>query len=244
MKRHPYQASYLAFLAVLLLAADASATNVTTAHEPIVWWPASPEVETANPNIHSVTPDSTSGDQFGTLSQTFQVNADFDLRSIYLRYKNNDGFTGDLTADLTIYEVDDVVPGTLTLGTPVLTESVVFPELFNNDTSNRIASIVLDTPQTISQRDSGVTGYALQLTNFDSVDNPGATGGLAWYRTGSTSNNTYLFGAAYEDSSPINSGQREFSLALSSQLPVPEPSTLMLSALLSPLALLCRRRRV
>ena len=160
--------------------------NSTTNGADNSWpWLLSPEVVVADPNTPGLFGDDTSNDPNGTLAQSFQVQGSaLDLRSIYIRYRNDNAVgggggppsTGDLTATVTIFTVSDVTaashaeppPGA---GSVVFTDTVIFPEALA--TSNlRVAHILLNSPLNLPVT-AGVTGYVIHIARQGQSDHPG-----------------------------------------------------------------------
>lgn len=199
-------------------------------------FPAVAEVIGATPLTPGLFGDDTSGDVNGTLAQSFQLASPLDLKTIYIRYRNDSGSTGDLTASMSIFEVANINASTHANPPPVLdtvlSETVVFPEALSTS-DNRIASIVLDSTLSLPAN-TGTEGYILHFTG---------NGDLEWYRTGSTVGNVYNFGQFYEDGDEKNGGERDSVFALSSELPIiPEPSSILLAGLAA-FGLAAKRRR-
>jgi hypothetical protein len=191
-------------------------------------WPASAEVVTATPDQSSFGQDAPI-----SLAQSFQTDTPFSLQTIFLEYENDTNAAGDKTVTMTIFTVADVNAATHdeppTSGI-LLTDSVTFPYVAGTDT---VARIALDSPLAISAN-AGTDGYITRFTD-------GGDPGWEWRRTGSTHNNTYAGGKAYEDGSEKTDGLRDYTLALSS---VPEPSGLALAALAAFAGVFKRIRRL
>ncbi|QDT00915.1 hypothetical protein [Adhaeretor mobilis] len=160
-------------------------------------------------NVIAATPDhpGLSGDDALTsLTQTFQVDSTFDLKTIFLGYDYdpNSLDPNEILVNLEIFEVDDVGASTLIPGTSQLVlTGLSLPELIASD----VGAIVLDSALSLEET-AGTAGYALRLTN-------GGNPGFEWLRTGSTAGSVYAFGQAYEDGVEKLGGERDFILALS-----------------------------
>ena len=231
----------VAFLVSLGVPTYANHLNSTTVGKDNSW-PQNPELEVADPNDIGLFGDDTSNDPNGSLAQSFQIQGStLDVRSIYIRYRNDNAVggsggppsTGDLSATVTIFTVSDVTaashaeppPGA---GSVVFTDTVIFPEALA--TSNlRVAHILLNSPLNLPVT-GGVTGYVMHIADSPEIE---------WFRTGATAASVYTFGQFYEDGAWKNSGARDATLAMSSK--VPEPSTILLASLLS-LGVLAGRR--
>ena len=138
------------------------------------------------------------------MSQSFQVNSTFDLKTIFLDYEYDGAASPeDILINVEIFEVADVGASTIVQGASLLTiTGLSMPELLGGED----AAIVLDSAITLPAN-TGSEGYALRISN-------GRNPGLEWRRTGG-SGSVYAFGQAYEDGVEKNDGERDWILALS-----------------------------
>jgi len=146
-----------------------------------------------------------------SLTQTFQVDSTFDLKTIFLEYEFDplaDQY--DMRINIEIFEVADVGATSITQGKSVLTLTALnMPNL----PADEEAAIVLDTPLTLAAT-SGTAGYALRISN-------GGIPGFEWLRTVGSVGSVYAHGQAYEDGNEKFDGERDFVLALSSMAFLP-----------------------
>lgn len=163
----------------------------------------SADVIAATPEAVSLTGD----DAIASLSQSFQVDAEFELKTILLGYEYDPAVDpNDILINLEIFKVEDVGASELVQGASLLTlNGLSLPEIAGVEE----AAIVLDSAITLPATD-GASGYALRITN-------GRNPGFEWQRTGSSSGSVYANGQAYEDGNERFSGERDFVLALSEQ---------------------------
>ena len=170
--------------------------------------PATPFLAASDSNVLAATPaQGNFGDDASvSLSQTFQVDADFDLKTILLGYEYDPNANPeDIVVNLEIFEVDDVGAETLTPSTTRLVLTALsLPELIDSDTG----AIVLDEAISLEET-TGTAGYALRISN-------GGVPGFEWLRTGSTAADVFALGQAYQNNAELFSGERDFVLALSS----------------------------
>ena len=141
-----------------------------------------------------------------TLAQTFQVDDDFSLKSIFVDYEFGSA-AREIPVDITLFSVDDVSADSLSPSgdEPLLAVTgVLIPAIDRSDE----AAIVLDSAIELLES-SGSEGYALQITG-------GGNFGFEWRRTGRSGGSVYSNGQAYEDGFQIMDGDRDFALALSS----------------------------
>lgn len=169
-----------------------------------VAWPTTAEVATSTTLAPFGFTDSAGSAPF-TLTQTFQSTAAFDAESIYVL------FGGDAAAEfsvgLTIFEVADVNALSITT-TPDLADILLDTTfLAPPEPDETVMQVFLDSPLSLPTS-VGTSGYAVRFTS-DSE--------FRWERTGSSGGNPYALGAAYENGSAKNDGQRDFALALSSE---------------------------
>ena len=159
-------------------------------------------------NVVAAMPDTVSrfgDDAHASLTQTFQVDSAFDLKSIVLNYEYDAAVDpNDILINLEIFEVENVAANLFVPGKSLLTlNGLSMPDL----NSAEEAAIVLDSAVSLSAT-SGAGGYALQITN-------GGNPGFEWRRTGSSAGSVYAYGQAYEDGVEKFEGERDFVLALS-----------------------------
>ena len=158
------------------------------------------------------TPDEpgTGDDAATSLSQTFQIGATFELNTIFLGYEyDGNSDPNHSLINVEIFEVEDVGAAELVQGTSILTiNGLRAPQ---NATNSNESAIVLDSPITL-EATTGTSGYALRITN-------GGNPGFEWRRTGTAGGSVYAFGQAYEDGVEKFSGDRDFVLALSAEIP-------------------------
>ncbi|MEN1680171.1 MAG: hypothetical protein AAGJ46_11305 [Planctomycetota bacterium] len=145
-----------------------------------------------------------------SMTQTFQVDADFELQTIYLGYEFDPAADPTQTwVDIEVFEVSDVLAETVTDGERLLmTKAVRLPVLINGQD----AAVVLDQAITLPATE-GDAGYALRVTG-------GGDPGFEWRRTGSSAGSVYADGQAYEDGVQKLDGERDYVLALSSSAPL------------------------
>ena len=151
-----------------------------------------------------------------SITQTFQVASDFDLKTMFLAYEYDAGADpSGIWVDIEVFAVDDVHAATITPGSRILmAKAVSLPTLQDGQD----AAVVLDEMVTLPAT-SGSEGYALRVTG-------GGDPGFEWRRTGGTTGSVYSSGQAYEDGVEKLSGERDFVLALSSIVPTPDSSGL------------------
>ncbi|WP_145060461.1 hypothetical protein [Adhaeretor mobilis] len=144
-------------------------------------------------------------DSSNSLTQTFQVDSTFDLKTIFLDYEyDSNSDPSDILINMELFEIADVGASTIIPGTSRLVLTALsMPEL----SANEEAAIVLDSPFSLPAT-TGTAGYALRLTN-------GGSPGFEWLRTVSTPGSVYDFGQAYEDGIEKSGGERDFVMALS-----------------------------
>ena len=151
------------------------------------------------------TPSLSGDDAVTSLSQSFQVDSDFDLRTIFLDYEyDGNSSPADILINLEIFEVADVGASTVVLGgSSFLTiTGLSMPVLAGGED----AAIVLDSAVTLPAN-TGSEGYVLRISG-------GGNPGFEWRRTGG-SGSVYANGQAYEDGVEKNDGERDWILALS-----------------------------
>ena len=138
-------------------------------------------------------------------SQSFQVDSDFDLRTIFLDYEyDGNSNPADILINLEIFEVSNVGASSVVLGgSSFLTiTGLSMPVLAGGED----AAIVLDSAVTLPAN-TGSEGYVLRISG-------GGNPGFEWRRTGG-SGSVYANGQAYEDGTEKNDGERDWVLALS-----------------------------
>ena len=156
-----------------------------------------------------------------TLAQTFQVDTQFDLNSLFIVYRNK--LAAGSSMALQIFSVPDVNATSLP-GTPSPAD-VLFDATFDALSSNNeevVAQVVLDSALTLPAT-AGTAGYALRFTDLDpdsSVEGVGSE--FRWYRTDGSFGDVYAGGQAYENSAEKVMGTRDYSLVLSS-VGAPQP---------------------
>ena len=166
-----------------------------------------PEPSAADSSVVGASPGTsglTGDDASISMSQSFQVDSTFDLKTIFLDYEYDGAASPeDILINVEIFEVADVGASTIVQGASLLTiTGLSMPELAGGDD----AAIVLDSAITLPAN-TGSEGYALRISN-------GSNPGLEWRRTGG-SGSVYAFGQAYEDGVEKNDGERDWILALS-----------------------------
>jgi len=108
------------------------------------------------------TPSLTGDDAVTSMSQSFQVDSTFDLKTIFLDYEY-DGAANpeDILINVEIFEVDNVAASTIVQGASLLTiTGLSLPELAGAED----AAIVLDSAITLPAN-TGAEGYALRISN-------------------------------------------------------------------------------
>ncbi len=140
-----------------------------------------------------------------SLTQTFQVDSSFDLKSIVLGYEYDPvSDPSSIVINVELFEIADVGATTVVPGSSVMTlTALAIPDSGGADE----AAIILDTPVSLEPR-SGTEGYALRITN-------GGAEGFEWRRSNATSGSVYASGKAYENGVEKFAGERDFVLALS-----------------------------
>ncbi|MEM8947100.1 MAG: hypothetical protein AAGD11_18145, partial [Planctomycetota bacterium] len=142
-----------------------------------------------------------------SLSQTFQVESPFDLKTIFLGYEYDPAVDpSDVLINIELFEVADVGAAALVQGKSLLT---LIGLSLTGLTASDEAAVVLDSAIAL-EASSGTAGYGLRITG-------GGNPGFEWRRTGSTSASVYALGQAYEDGLERFGGERDFVLALSSE---------------------------
>ena len=143
-------------------------------------------------------------DAVTSMSQSFQVDSDFDLRTIFLDYEYDTSSPGDILINVEIFEVANVGASSVVLGgSSFLTITGLSMPVLG---AGEDAAIVLDSAVTLPAN-TGAEGYVLRITG-------GGNPGFEWRRTGG-SGSVYAFGQAYEDGVEKNDGERDWILALS-----------------------------
>lgn len=148
-----------------------------------------------------------SGSAPWTLSQTFQVDSQFDLSSLFFIYRNK--LPQGSPMGLQIFAVPDVSAPMLPV-TPSPAD-LLLDSTFDALTSNNervVAQVVLDSALTLPAT-TGTAGYALRFIDSD-------PGEFRWYRTDGTAGDVFAGGQAFEKFDYITSGMRDFGLVLSS----------------------------
>ena len=150
------------------------------------------------------TPSLTGDDAVTSMSQSFQVDSTFDLKTIFLDYEYDGAASPeDILINVEIFEVANVGASTISQGVSLLTiTGLSMPELAGGED----AAIVLDSAVTLPAN-TGAQGYVLRISG-------GGNPGFEWRRTGG-SGSVYAFGQAYEDGNQKNGGERDWILALS-----------------------------
>ena len=163
--------------------------------------PSGASVVAATPTASGLTGD----DAVTSVSQSFQVDSDFDLKTIFLDYEYDPASSPeDILINVEIFEVADVGASNVVLGGASLLTitGLSMPELPGGED----AAIVLDSAVTLPAT-TGAEGYILRITG-------GGNPGFEWRRTGG-SGSVYAFGQAYEDGIEKFDGERDWILALS-----------------------------
>lgn len=161
--------------------------------------------ETISASVIAATPDvATFGDDAAdSLSQTFQVDATFDLKTILLDYEYDPAAPEGVLINVELFKVADVAASTLTPVASLLTlNGLSMPEIAGAEEG----AIVLDSALTLLASE-GTEGYALRITN-------GGNPGFEWRRSGGGAGSVYANGQAYEDGNEKFGGERDFVLAL------------------------------
>lgn len=160
------------------------------------------------------TPMMTGDDAATSMSQSFQVASDFDLKTIFLDYEYDGAASpAEILINVEIFEVADVGASSVVLGgSSFLTiTGLSMPVLGVGED----AAIVLDSAVTLPAN-TGAEGYVLRITG-------GGNPGFEWRRSGG-SGSVYAFGQAYEDGNEKMAGERDWVLALSeTDITVTEP---------------------
>ena len=161
---------------------------------------AATRVVGATPTTSSLTGD----DAATSMSQSFQVDSAFDLKTIFLDYEYDPNSPEDILINVEIIEVANVSASSVVPdGSSLLTiTGLSMPELAGGED----AAIVLDSAVTLPAN-TGSQGYVLRITG-------GGNPGFEWRRTGG-SGSVYAFGQAYEDGNQKIDGARDWILALS-----------------------------
>jgi len=131
----------------------------------------------------------TGDDAATSMSQSFQVASDFDLKTIFLDYEYDGAASpAEILINVEIFEVADVGASSVVLGgSSFLTiTGLSMPVLGVGED----AAIVLDSAVTLPAN-TGAEGYVLRITG-------GGNPGFEWRRSGG-SGSVYAFGQAYED---------------------------------------------
>ena len=133
------------------------------------------------------TPSLSGDDAVISLSQSFQVDSDFDLRTIFLDYEYDTSSPGDILINVEIFEVANVGASSVVLGgSSFLTITGLSMPVLG---AGEDAAIVLDSAVTLPAN-TGAEGYVLRIT-------VGGNPGFEWRRTGG-SGSVYAFGQAYD----------------------------------------------
>lgn len=167
-------------------------------------WPTTAEVITT-PSLDVLGFNDSAGSSPFHLTQTFQTPAALDAESFFIVF-GGDG-SDPIDVGLTVFQVADVNAPSIT-GTPDVADILLDTTFTTTPEDNgTVMQIFLDSPLSLPAS-VGTAGYALRFTNEDD---------FSWRRTGSSGGNPYADGAAYENGSPKNNGQRDFALAVSSE---------------------------
>ena len=163
-----------------------------------------PSADTSVVGATPTTPSLTGDDARLSMSQSFQVDSTFEVKTIFLDYEYDSASTPrDILINIEIFEVADVAASTVVQGASLLTiTGLSMPVLGGGED----AAIVLDSAITLPEN-TGSEGYVLRITN-------GGHPGFEWRRTGG-SGSVYASGQAYEDGVEKNGGERDWILALS-----------------------------
>lgn len=166
-----------------------------------------PFPEPSSAKVITATPEQvgTGDDAIASLTQTFQAESAFDLKTIFLGYEYDPASDPtSILINVELFEVADVTSGTLVQGASLVTlNGLSLPDL----AADNEAAIVLDSAITLSES-SDLRGYGIRITG-------GGNPGFEWQRTGSSSGSVYALGKAYEDGVHKFGGERDFVLALS-----------------------------
>ncbi|MEQ8849189.1 hypothetical protein [Botrimarina sp.] len=204
------------------LRADAAQMFLEEAGAPLTW-PTDGEVFTSLDST-VFDRDERAGSAPSTLAQTFQVDSEFDLSSLFIVYRNK--LAAGSSMGLQIFSVPDVNASSLPAAPSA--GDLLFDGAFDALSSNNervVAQVVLDSALTLGAT-SGTAGYALRFTDLDpdsSVEGVGSE--FRWYRNAGPTdpiNDVYAFGRAYENSAEKVGGVRDYGLVLSS-VGAPQP---------------------
>ncbi|MEN1682224.1 MAG: hypothetical protein AAGJ46_21830 [Planctomycetota bacterium] len=222
-------------LAAIALPLGANAATITAADDGL--FRTAPSVDSV---IAATVAEGIFGDDAESLTQTFQIlGADLDLRAIAVEYEYDTNSSAPdpstVFVTLELFEVADVNATELVVGTTLLTlTGLSFPDQGQDQVEarvnlNSIIPLVANT---------GTDGYGVRLSGGTN----GGSRGFEWVRTGSTDNNVYPNGSAYDNDGEVfgtGGSARDFALAL---IGVPEPASLTLAVGLLAAGVLGRRQ--
>jgi hypothetical protein len=195
-------ASSLAILIVLICASLSQAAVSVQADEA---YPAGAEVFTADPQLAS--PANRALSTTRRLRQSFQTASTFDVKKIVLSLGASSSAGGLL---INLFEVENVNAGTFAAGNLIRTITIPVGELPLSTVTTGITLTDSDI-FSLPQRNSGTTGYAIELAQVDTAN--GSTGSF-WHTNSGT--NLYAAGRYFIENGTVPSNVRDFGVALSS----------------------------
>ena len=204
----PIKFGSMLFAVVLIVNSEAPAITVDVDS---VAWPGlgtgsglAEEITSTNLSVFTFHDEGSS-----SLTQTIQVASEFDLNSLYVIYGN--GASSSIDVGLQIFEVTDSNASSVTDPNSFLLDATFSAP---DEPQETVMQIFLDSPITLPAN-AGSDGYAIRFLHPD----------FQWDRTGSSAGSVDPTGKAYENGAEKSSGNRDFSLAISSQtLPPPLPN--------------------
>ncbi|MCA9260027.1 MAG: hypothetical protein KDA61_12535, partial [Planctomycetales bacterium] len=180
------------------------------------------------------------------LRQTFQNPQTFDVQQIVLSQRVEAGGV-NAGYEMRIYEVDDVNADTWTPG--ALVAEILFPtgSVLPVTSLSRLGFALSDADVfTLPQRNDGVMGYGIEISNGDDATTIGTIRHTNFTDVDGNLVDYYATGKFYTESGgQSGSGHRDIGLALSPSVldvPIPEPTAAALAAV-GLVAGLRRRRR-
>lgn len=186
----------------VLLGSPSAQGAVTLTADPS--YPASPKVFTVDPE--SFTPGARGVTGTRQLRQTFQLSQSIDVDGIVLSLAGT-GTDGGLV--LSFYELADVNASSWSAGT--LVNTITLTTAVNLPTSTARLGLTLSGVDvfTLPQRDTGTSGYGIEISNFDGVSNIGSL------RHSNDGSDNYTDGKFYTETGlQSGSGERDIALAL------------------------------
>ena len=216
-----------ASISLLFLAASVRA-DIALTIDPS--YPSNPPLFTIDPEPLTVAQRGITGTR--QLRQTFQLSSTLAVDSITLSLVLN-GTNGGLV--VSFYEVADVNAATWAAGSLVKTLTLSTNVDLPTTTTRLGLSLSGGDIFTLSQRDSGTTGYGIEIANADGVQTIGNI------RHSNNGVDNFAGGRFYTESgAQSGNGDRDFGLALAGAV-VPEPETYLLAGLGAMSLLLFRR---